>query len=435
MLNHRSSASATTCLGLPPGEPRDVPPPAIPGYEIRGRLGSGGMGTVYDAVQIALNRPVALKVLDCRGVKDPTWRERFLREARLAASVDHPNLVPVYDAGQAGPFVYIAMRRVPGGDLARRLAHDGPLPLSALKRLADDCARGLAMLAAHGIVHRDMKPANILLETDGTARLADFGLAMRLDDDRSITVGTPIMGTPQHLSPEQALGQPLDHRADLYGLGSVLYTAATGTPPFVGPTAYATIAHMLKEPATTPSQRRPKIPVEWDQVLMRLLAKDRNDRYQHANDLLADLAALDRATTRTQRLHLKPPAIAPPPGNTSAPLLSVEMITWRLTCALGFLLVLIAGVWVSPPLAPTARRRTRRLIYPPAVGQIQETACTLVQTSILLAALRRTGEMPWQSTERWTPMPVDTASTDVHQALTPHPRPPNNAGCDGRLMP
>jgi serine/threonine protein kinase len=397
---------ATTCLVDSQGAPPDLPPPEIPGYEIRGRLGRGGMGTVYDAVQIALGRPVALKVLDCRHFREPSWRDRFLREARLAARVDHPNLVPVYDAGQCGDLVYLAMRRVPGGDLARRLSQ-GVLTVPELQRLGRDCARGLAVLAEHGIVHRDLKPANILLEADGTARIADFGLASSAIDERAITVGSPVMGTPQHLSPEQALGQPLDPRADLYGLGSVLYTAATGAPPFIGATAYATIALMLNQPAPAPSAVRPELAGEWDHLILRLLAKDRRDRYQNANDLLADLEALGRGTVRTERL---PPA----PASERIPLGWWSLVPWwamRLAVAV---LLLNAGMLVPSPEQRTRTRPSRRLIYPPPLrpaGVVAPTSVTLLQTSLLLHQLRSGPLPPPDRTLAWTAMPPLSPST------------------------
>ena len=215
-------------------------------YDLGRRLGQGGMAEVYDALDRVLDRPVAVKVLRS-GLADQA-QERFLREARAAASLAHPNIVAVYDTGRQGEMAYLVMERVDGPDLARVL-RDGPVPLRQATRVAEDVLGALAAAHARGIVHRDVKPGNILLARDGTAKLTDFGIAKRSLADTQLTATGQVFGTPSYLSPEQARGQQAGPASDLYAVGCVLYELIAGHPPFVADEPMAVVHAHLRQSA------------------------------------------------------------------------------------------------------------------------------------------------------------------------------------------
>src|SRR5438552_3709472 len=223
------------------------------GYRIESLLGRGGMGVVYRAHELALDRKVALKVLAPELAEDEGFRERFLRESRLAASLDHPAIVPIYDAGEVAGQLYIAMRLVEGTDLKRLLATEGVLgperALALLEQVGD------ALDAAHerGLVHRDVKPSNVLVDERGHCYLADFGLSRRLVDQSTGLGGARSLGTVDYVAPEQIRGDELDGRADLYSLGCLLFECLAGRPPFGGSSATAiAFAHLEESPPALP---------------------------------------------------------------------------------------------------------------------------------------------------------------------------------------
>src|SRR5438876_6434753 len=220
--------------GAKAGEPSVVVGTELAGYRIESLLGRGGMGVVYRARDLALERDVALKLLAPELAEDIRFRERFLRESRLAASLDHPAIIPIYDAGEVGGHLYIAMRLVDGTDLKRLLADEGVLaPERAFGLLAQV---GDALDAAHerGLVHRDVKPSNVLVDERGHCYLADFGLSRRLAEHGPGLTGGRSLGTVDYVAPEQIRGEELDGRADLYSLGCLLYECLVGSPPFTG---------------------------------------------------------------------------------------------------------------------------------------------------------------------------------------------------------
>ena len=212
----------------------------IAGYRIEARLGRGGMGEVYRAVQLSLDRRVALKVLPPKLAADDVFRRRFLRESRIAASIDHPSIIPIYETGEDGGLLYIAMRYVDGMDLSTLLRREGRLVPARAVAIMAQVASALDAAHARGLVHRDVKPGNILLAPpvfDGDAEhvyLVDFGLARSDSDDRSLGGAGSFLGTPRYAAPEQAAGRPVDGRTDGYALGCVLYECLTGQPPFPG---------------------------------------------------------------------------------------------------------------------------------------------------------------------------------------------------------
>jgi serine/threonine protein kinase len=246
-------------------------------YLIQRRLGQGGMGIVFRALHDGDGRTVALKVLRDELAADDGFRQRLAHEARAAAEVDHPNLAPVLEAGEADGRLYLAVRYVDGRSLAERLATGGPLPVGELVPLAANVAAGLDALHRRGIVHRDVKPANILLAADGTAVLGDFGLAK----SRAWTVLTKtgqVLGTPDYLAPEVIRGEPATPLSDLYGLGCVLFECLAGAPPFAGRGVLRVgMAHLTEEPGD-PAAGRGDVPPALAWTVRQALAKDPADR-------------------------------------------------------------------------------------------------------------------------------------------------------------
>jgi serine/threonine-protein kinase len=267
-------------------------PATIAGYRIVDRLGEGGMGVVYRAVHSTLDREVALKVMRPELAQNERFVARFLREARTAARIDHPNVVTVYDAGVDNGYLFIAMRYVAGGDLAQAVKERGPMPqLDALLVIAR-CLAGLQAIRDGGLVHRDIKPANILLDRDGTPRLADLGLARAIEADDQLSQAGSVQGTPAFMSPEQARGAAqIDVRSDIYSLGATLYALLCGEPPFSGKSAYDTVAQVLYSDPQPVRARAPKVAAEVDALVMAALAKDPAQRPQDPESFLEAIDA------------------------------------------------------------------------------------------------------------------------------------------------
>ncbi|MDY3552643.1 serine/threonine-protein kinase [Gemmata sp. JC717] len=265
---------------------------AVGPYPVLEVVGRGGMGVVFRALDRALNRVIAVKVLAPQWAANGTARQRFLREARAAAAVAHEHVVSIHAVDESNGLPYLVMEYVPGPSLQERIDRDGPLDPKDVARVALQVAAGLAAAHAQGLVHRDVKPANILLENGvGRARLTDFGLARAVDDAGTTQHGT-IAGTPDYMAPEQATGQLVDHRADLYALGCVIYAASTGRPPFRAATSLG-VMHLTVTATPAPIRTlNPDIPPDLAAVALRLLAKDPADRFQTAETVAAELRAV-----------------------------------------------------------------------------------------------------------------------------------------------
>jgi hypothetical protein len=280
------------------------------GYEVEGVIGQGGMGIVLKAFEPALHRPVAIKVLSPALAGSATARRRFSREAQAAAAVCHDHVIAVHGVAEADGLPYFVMQYVAGESLQERLDRAGPLEVAEVVRIGLQTASGLAAAHAQGLIHRDIKPANLLLE-DGLARvkITDFGLA-RTADDIGLTQAGVVAGTPEYMAPEQARGEAVDARADLFSLGSVLYACCTGRPPFRGSTPLAVLRRVSDEPPPPVRERNPDAPAWLEAVIVRLMAKDPAERFQSA----AEVAAL----LESYLAHLQQPATvkAPelPPG-------------------------------------------------------------------------------------------------------------------------
>jgi predicted Ser/Thr protein kinase len=272
------------------GPPRDAATAglvAVPGYEVLGLLGKGGMGVVYKARQAALNRLVALKMILHAEHADADDRRRFRSEAQAVARLHHPNIVQIYEVGEANGSPYFSLEFCAGGNLEERL--DGtPWEAPPAAQLMEVLAR--AMDAAHvaGIIHRDLKPANVLLSQDGVPKITDFGLAKRLDASRNTRSGA-VMGTPSYMAPEQAGGWKVGPAADVYSLGALLYELLTGRPPFKAATTMETLRLVLSEEPVAVRRLQPKVPRDLETVCHKCLEKESRKRYPSALALADDL--------------------------------------------------------------------------------------------------------------------------------------------------
>src|SRR5262245_36001355 len=280
----------------------DPLPLAPPGYELLGELGRGGMGVVYRARQVRLNREVALKVVLAGAHASPAQRQRFVREAESGAALSHPGVVHVYEVGEHSGLPFIALELCPGGTLADKLAGT---PLTAQHAASLVERLGRAVHAAHdkGVVHRDLKPANVLLAADGTPKIADFGLAKFAESADGLTASGAIFGTPSYVAPEQAAGDTknVGSAADVYALGAVLYECLTGRPPFKGATPAETVQQVLQQEPVRVRELNPSVPRDLETVCLKCLEKDPSRRYASAGALADDFLRFTRGEPVTAR--------------------------------------------------------------------------------------------------------------------------------------
>ncbi|MET0451472.1 MAG: Stk1 family PASTA domain-containing Ser/Thr kinase [Mycobacterium sp.] len=288
-----------------------LPQPLSERYELGDVIGFGGMSEVHLARDLRLHRNVAVKVLRADLARDPNFLLRFRREARNAAGLNHPAIVAVHDTGEAetagGPVPYIVMEYVDGVTLRDVLDRSGPIePRRAIEVISDAC-QALNYSHQHGIIHRDVKPANIMINKAGAVKVMDFGIARALHDDGvSLTQTAAVIGTAQYLSPEQASGDKVDARSDVYSLGCVLYEILTGKPLFVGDTPVSVAYQHVRKKPSPPSKHNPDLSPELDAVVLKSLAKKPDERYQSAADMRADLI---RVRTGQAPQAPKPPKV------------------------------------------------------------------------------------------------------------------------------
>jgi len=266
----------------------------IENYEILDKVGLGAMGAVYKARQLSLNRIVALKILPPTLAEDENYIARFLREAKLAAKLSHENIIYVIDVGESHGVYYYAMEFVEGRTLKEVVDEQGHLHEKEIVRVALQVARALDHAYSYGIVHRDVKPANVMITNEGTVKLCDFGLACHLGITTA-TTKTIIAGTPNYIAPEQIRDDEVDIRADIYALGGTMFYMATGQPPFTGKTNALVMTKHLYEPPRSPRSLAPSISRYLDAIIMKCLRKNPNERFQTPGELVR---VLERLVTR-----------------------------------------------------------------------------------------------------------------------------------------
>ena len=346
-------------------------------YKIVEKLGEGGMGVVYKAEDLKLERPVALKFLAAHAIEDPEHKARFIREAKAAARLDHQNICPIYEIDEADGQTFLAMACLEGQTLKDKIA-ERPLKLDEALNIAIQTAQGLKAAHQKEIVHRDIKPANLMLTEEGQVKIMDFGLA-QLADRSKLTKTTTMLGTPAYMSPEQAQRLPTDRRTDIWSLAVVIYEMVTGRLPFEGERQEAVLYAISSEEPEPTTALRAGLPLELDRILGKALAKRPEDRYQHADDLGVDLKALlaeaaaessgaraplrrrESAVLKTAVGQTTPgPAPAPRPASKQRHATTVSLAVFGLLILL--VLVFVAGMRFTgeAPASPIYKRLTFR---------------------------------------------------------------------------
>ncbi|MGC1362712.1 MAG: protein kinase [Silvibacterium sp.] len=293
----------------------------IGNYRILAELGRGGMGTVYRAQDIRLDREAALKLLPEDSLKNEESLNRFRKEARSASSLNHPHICTIYDAGEENGVPYLAMELLEGQTLAHAIA-SRPLPIETTLHLGGQICDALQYAHERGVIHRDLKPSNIFVTNRGDAKLLDFGLAKRISPESvsstrttmaaDITQPGRLLGTVSYMSPEQAEGKPVDARTDLFALGTVLYEMATGLRAFPGDSSAAVLADLLRTEPVPPRNLNPKVPPELQSIITKALEKNPSDRYQSAQEMMIDLRRLNRQISSSGQITAQPAASAAP---------------------------------------------------------------------------------------------------------------------------
>jgi len=291
-------------------ETSDLAGARVGSYEIHERLGTGGMAVVYRAIQQPLGREVALKALAPSFVSDQGFLQRFEREAKTLARLDHPNILPIYDFVVTPDVIFITMPLLRRGTL-KDMLRKGPLDGATAWRYLQQVGLGLQHAHDAGIIHRDLKPNNVLIHNDGRAVLADFGLARSANADTELTTAGFALGTPGYMAPEQVLGQELDHRADIYAMGVMTFEMMTGVMPFGGTTAVEIAIATVRQPIPSAAALKDSLPDELDAVLARAMAKNREERPSSVRELIAMLGKVP------QRRTVKTPVPEPEPVTTS----------------------------------------------------------------------------------------------------------------------
>lgn len=374
-------------------------------YRVIEQIGQGGMARVYKAYQPSMERYVALKVLSEYSGRDTQFAKRFIREARLIAKLEHKNILPVYDYGEQQGIAYLAMRYLDGGTLKDVLAQ-GRLASGDILSLMKQICAALDYAHRQGVVHRDVKPSNVMIDDEGEAYLSDFGIARALGGDSDLTATGVALGTPDYMAPEQCLGELVDHRADIYALGIMLYEMVVGRVPFQANTPMAVVLAHINEPLTLPRQVAPGIPEPVEAVIIKALAKDPDHRYQSAAELARALedalreSSVPLADTTLATLVLQAqtaqstpgpgkdlaPAVVEPAGEGAAPrrITTPRMIGLLVFAAALLFLGAFAGAWlfeqlrepaaVAEPGAPVSASAT-----PPVTMTVVSTESALAE--------------------------------------------------------
>jgi len=368
-------------------------PTRIGRYEIRAELGRGGMATVYRAYDPSFEREVAIKVLPRELMHDPQFSERFRREMKMIASLEHPAIVPVYDMGEEDGEPYFVMRYMPGGSLTQWI-EKGRLSLQDAARIIERLSSALAYAHRNGLVHRDLKPDNILFDNDGDPFISDFGVAKITDSTTSMT-GSGIIGTPAYMSPEQAQGEKIDNRSDIYGLGVIIFQMLSGHQPYQASTPMGVAVKQVTDPVPDILKINPSLPKQADTIIKTAMAKDPALRYQTATELaqaLGEAAFGKEWTVERGREGASMPTLV---GSSAA---GARRVTGRRRTGL-----YIAGGAVAAVLLIAGGVFGARMLAPPPVPTATATRLAPTQTAIAPTATAAPTEVP-PATEAFAPV-------------------------------
>ena len=322
-------------------------------YELQDVAGSGGMSSVYRARDTVLERMVAIKILHDHFSDDPEYVERFRREARALAQLNHPNIVTVIDRGEFEGRQFIVFEHVEGENLKELIKREGQLPVDRAIALVHQVARGLAFAHDHGVVHRDVKPHNVLIDEDGVAKVTDFGIARSLEPGDGLTETGTLLGTSEYIAPEQASGARVDERSDQYSLAVVLYELLAGEPPYTGDNFMAVAMKHIQQPVPSVRETRPDVSPRLDAIISRAMAKHPEDRFPSTEAMVAALEAARVGTDAT-------PVPAPRPDDGAT-----------------------ESIPVSGPLPPPIQRSRRRFPLPVLIGLIAVGVAALLVALII----------------------------------------------------
>ena len=377
-------------------------------YRIVEQIGVGGMATVYKAYHAVMNRYVAVKVMPEQMSQDEDFRRRFEREAKAVARLEHAHILPVHDYGEMEGRLYLVMRYIDAGTLKDRMAA-GPLDLAEVNRVIRQVGRALEYAHGMGVVHRDVKPSNVLVDAQGDCYLCDFGLAKMLEASVQFTATGVGVGTPAYMSPEQGQGEKVDARSDIYSLGVMLYEMVTGQVPYEAETPLAVVLKHITAPLPLPRKVKPDVPEEVERVILRALAKNPDDRFQAMEEMMAalDVAVSGAAVEEVEatRIAVAPPPVMPspevervpaPPPAEPAPVPVRPGLPWKWVAGIGAAVVVIVGLVIAlarergpstptpePPMAtPVAQATTPAPTVAPTATPIPPTDTPVPPTPV-----------------------------------------------------
>jgi ligand-binding sensor domain-containing protein/tRNA A-37 threonylcarbamoyl transferase component Bud32 len=386
-------------------------------YQILEQIGQGGMATIFKAYQPSMDRYVAVKILPSHFTQDKTFVARFTQEARTLARLEHPHILPVHNYGEQEGITYLVMRYIDAGTLKDLIDRQGTLELDVVVRIFGQIGRALGYAHSEGVIHRDIKPSNVLIDDRGDAFLTDFGIAKLVAGTSQFTASGALVGTPSYMAPEQGMGQPIDHRCDIYAMGVMLYEVVTGQVPFEAETPLAVLLKHISDPLPPPRLAKPDLPESVERVILKAMAKAPDDRFQSAEEMVealqkavagvpTEIALAAPAVTRQAAVPAaaaaEPPASLPGEAQVAAPTPQPPPVAVRrqvkswlpiVGIAAGLIVIVIAALWVLPNLGGDAETT-------PVGGEpdiIEPTAAT---------ALSDSGERPavvtGQTVGEWT---------------------------------